>query len=238
MNQDLHHQWELEVQERIELDPEYRIEYEQWLDSLKIDENEEIEMGTIAKDSGGKEFEKCPEGNHVARCYQVIDLGLQETPWGAKHKVRLAFELPNELMTEGEQAGKPFSVSNNYTISLHEKATLRKHLESWRGRSFTDEELAGFDVKNVLGKPCMVQVLHTRKDDKTYANIASISSLPKGMEPPEPVNPTLYVDAETISDAEFSKLPEWMQKKINRTGEVDTTHSMPTDHPFDDDIQF
>jgi hypothetical protein len=209
-------------------------------------------MGTIASDKGGN-FERCPEGNHIARCYHVVDLGLQATPWGPKQKVRIAFELPNELMKDGENEGKPFSVASNYTLSLNEKANLRKHLEAWRGKSFTDEELQGFDIKTVLGHPCMIQVIHNTKGDRTYANIASIATLPKGMEAPAAVNEPLYVNAETITDEELAKLPEWLQKKINRTGEVDmSTQAPPTGHPageedvgvsnndlaFDDDIPF
>ncbi len=193
-------------------------------------------MGTVATDAGGT-FEKCPEGNHVARCYQVVDLGMQATPWGAKHKVRVAFELPNELMTEGENEGKPFSVSKNYTISLSEKANLRKDLEGWRGRQFTEEELKGFDVKNVLGHPSMVQVIHNTNGERTYANIASISSIPKGMSAPDAVNDLLYFDNDSATKEEFEALPEWMQKKINRTGEVDmSTQAPPAGHPANDDF--
>lgn len=54
-------------------------------------------------------------------------------------------------------------------------------LESWRGKPFTPEELAGFDLKNVLGLSCFVGVVHETKGDKTYANLASVMKLPKGM---------------------------------------------------------
>ena len=40
--------------------------------------------------------------------------------------------------------GKPFLVRRRYTASLHEKSALRKDLESWRGRAFTNVELDGF----------------------------------------------------------------------------------------------
>jgi len=37
-------------------------------------------------------------------------------------------------------------ISKRYTMSLGEQSTLRKDLESWRGKKFTPEELQGFDL--------------------------------------------------------------------------------------------
>src|SRR5262245_35658388 len=105
-------------------------------------------------DSGGKEFEQAPIGNHLGRCVGMIDIGTQQVEYLGKtthaRKIVVRFELPNELVSEGEFAGKPFIVSKFYTASIGEKANLRKDLVSWRGREFTDEELRGFEVKNIL----------------------------------------------------------------------------------------
>ena len=60
------------------------------------------------------------------------------------------WELPGEeIEIEGEM--KPRAISETYTNSLGEKANLRKMLENWRGRAFTQEEMDGFDLRNVLG---------------------------------------------------------------------------------------
>jgi hypothetical protein len=60
-------------------------------------------------------------------------------------KIVLLFELCNETI---ERDGKtaPISINKEYTLSLGKKSVLRKHLETWRGRPFTDEELKGFEV--------------------------------------------------------------------------------------------
>lgn len=173
-------------------------------------------MGLIAKTSGGGDFELAPTGNHIARCYMVCDLGMKESTYNGetsmKHKVRIAFELPNEPMADG----RPFSVSNNYTLSLHDKATMRKDLVSWRGRQFTDEELEGFDLMNVVGVPCMLNVIHNQSGDKTYANIGSIGPLPKGMDCPAAVNQPVKFSLEDGNWQEvFATLDEWLQKMIN-----------------------
>lgn len=173
-------------------------------------------MGTTAKASGG-DFPKAPVGTHIARCYQVIDLGHQKIVWQGKEKwqpkVMFSWELCNELMEDG----RPFSVSNRYTLSLAEQSVLRPSLESWRGKPFTEEELNGFDVKNVLGAYCMLGVVHNTSDGKTYANVSAILPLPKGMSKPAPVNENLYFN---IDDGDVSKLPEWLQNVVKKSREL------------------
>lgn len=78
-------------------------------------------------------------------------------------------------MVKGEE--KPRIISKEYTLSLSDKATLRRDLESWRGQRFSDDDIyvVGFDLQNILGKPCQITVGHnTSKTGKTYADIAGI----------------------------------------------------------------
>lgn len=134
-------------------------------------------MPIIAKAPESK-FSPCPEGLHPAVCVDVVDMGVQQTPWGDKHKVCLVFQI-SEL---DEDTGKPFEVRGYYTLSLSEKANLRKHLETWRGRKFTETELQGFDVETVLGANCQLQVIHNITDDgKVYSNIQAIVPAAKGL---------------------------------------------------------
>ena len=44
--------------------------------------------------AGGGGFEPVPIGTHIARCVTVVDLGVQQTPWGSKEQVYLGFEVP------------------------------------------------------------------------------------------------------------------------------------------------
>lgn len=136
-------------------------------------------MAIVAKDSGGGDFELAPAGAHPAVCCDVVDLGIMKVIYAGKekqqHKVRLVWQLD-----EVDSTGKPFLAFKRYTLSLHEKAQLRKDLESWRGRSFTEEELDGFDLEKLLSVGCFLNIIHEAKDKKTYANIAAIMKLPKG----------------------------------------------------------
>lgn len=170
----------------------------------------------LAKKEGGTEFELAPAGNHVARCYSIIDLGYQDSEWQGVHKsvrkIRIAWELPLELMDDGQ----PFMVSRTYTVSLGDKANLRHDLESWRGRPFTEAELNGFEVYSILGVPCMVNVVHnpSRDGSRTYANVAGVTPLPKGIECPPQINRTVSFDLDKFDQATYDALPEWARKKI------------------------
>lgn len=190
-------------------------------------------MGLIARDTGGGEFEIAPEGTHIAVCDMVIDLGLQETTWGMKHKVYIRWELVHER-TKDDQ---PMVVGTTYTLSLSQNATLRQHLESWRGRVFTEQELAGFDLFNILGKPCQVTVLHNQKNGKTYANVTGVTAIPKGVDKPQPENTPIAYSIEDHNEAVFENLPDWLKKKINLTGAQNEDNYEPareygSDTPF------
>jgi hypothetical protein len=108
-------------------------------------------MAFIIKDTG-TDFEPAPEGLQHCVCVDVADLGMKDTQWGAKHKLRLVWELDQKM-----KDGRPYIVSAQFTVSLHPKSGLRKTLESWRGKKFTEQELAGFDLENLLGANAQVQ---------------------------------------------------------------------------------
>jgi hypothetical protein len=143
-------------------------------------------MGLIAKDSGGGNFTPVSPGMHLARCYRIVDMGTQTTDFQGqtKHlqKVMLQFEVHGEddngkaLVTA---KGEPMSISKNFTLSLAEKATLRKDLQAWRGREFTADELRGFELKNILGAWAMITASKAvGNNGKEYTNIVSINPVP------------------------------------------------------------
>jgi len=143
-------------------------------------------LAIVAK--AGATYTPCPSGTHATRCVDVVDLGIVETNYGGKpkkqHKITIVWQTP-----EKRDDGKYFLVNKRYTLSLHEKAALRKDLEAWRGRPFTNEELEGWDVEAVIGVPAMLSVIHNAQDGNVYANVNAIMRLPKGMEPP-PADPS------------------------------------------------
>ena len=207
-------------------------------------------MGLIARETGGSKYPPVEQGLHHAICYATYDLGTHfDDKWNkSAHKIVIIFELPEEridIEKNGESLNLPRAISKKYTLSLHEKSKLRKDLESWRGRVFTQEELEGFDVSKLLGVNCMVQVLHSTVDGKTYANITAITSLPKGFEKRNAENPLAYFSLEEDGKELPDSMPEWIQKIIKESDEwvgKGTKEAPPSNDnpppPGDDDIPF
>lgn len=177
-------------------------------------------MSLTASGKDTTEYEIAPAGQYISRCYKIIDLGTQEPnnpTFKAAHKVIIYWELLDEAkMTDG----RPFSVNQTYTVSLHDKATLRAHLESWRNKPFTKKELEGFDLKNILGAYCLVQVFHD--ETNTYANVKAIMAY-KG-DKPNPVNPNVVFDIDNPDMAVFETLSDNMKAKIQSAPEWKFNH--------------
>jgi len=158
-----------------------------------------------------------PAGMHPARCYRLIDLGTQPKsyqgkPTGEARKVMASWELLGEDRMDD---GKPFTISKSWFMSLHEKAALRKDLESWRGRPFTVEEEASFDVSKLLGAYCLLNVVQEAgQDGPVYTKISAITPMLKGMPKPEPVNATAIFDADNPDMEMFEKFSDKMKETI------------------------
>lgn len=181
-------------------------------------------MGLIVK-AGESMLAPAPPGNHLAICYGCVDCGTQEAEFEGRvtkrRRVRLSWELCHEFReTDGDNI--PYVVSKEYTVSLHEKANLRHDLENWRGVPFTEEELQGFDLKNILGKPCLLNVLQKEsKRGNMYAYISGISPVIAGLEIPERFHKTVFLsfDETPYNILVFKELPEFLQTLIEESEE-------------------
>lgn len=199
-------------------------------------------MGLTAKDKGGQGFEPLSEGMHHAICYGIVDIGTHFNPAFGKwtHQCYILFELPEErLQIEGKDL--PRAISKKFTVSLHEKAELRKMLQTWRGKAFTQEELQGFDIKKLMSANCYLQVIHNTKGDKTYANIVGISPLPKGTDKRAPENPLVYFSFEDGMTNLPNGIPDWIADQIKSAKEWGGSSGEPLNEPQfpgDDDIPF
>lgn len=171
------------------------------------------------------DFKPIDEGIHLARCISIIDLWTQAMEFKGQakdvHQIMFTFELPNETY-EFEKDWEKITwvklINKVFTASLNSKSTLRKFLKSWRGRDFTPEELAEFDLVNVLWKACQLQIMHS--DDGKYANIDSVMNILKGTEVPEN-NKTkwLSLDEKEFNQEVYDSLSEKMQEKIAKSPE-------------------
>lgn len=147
-----------------------------------------------------------------------------------QNKVRIQWELPTELKVFNEEAGEqPYTLGKEFTLSLNEKATLRKFLESWRGKPFTEEEGRAFDITVLLDKPCMLNVIHkvSKASGKVYAEIASVSPMMKGIACPDRLTDLFTFSYDPFEQWRFDALPEWLKDKVR--GSVEYQHHISGD---------
>lgn len=179
-------------------------------------------MSILAENKGGN-FEVVAAGNHLARCYSMVQIGTihDETFDTKRHLVRITWELPlKKKVFKPENGERPFSISKEYTLSMNEKANLRQDLESWRGKGFTENEAKAFDITKLLGKACMLNVIHKQnRKGNTYAVISSITPIPEGMTCPAQINPTFELSYSDWSDSKFNSLPDFIKERMQQTPE-------------------
>lgn len=199
-------------------------------------------MGFIASDSGGGNFKRVPAGAYIGRCYSLIDLGTQLSSgqYGDKmqHKLRIGWELfgedenGNPLTIEVDGKEMPMTISKSYTVSLHEKAGLRKDLAAWRGKDFTDEEAKAFDVSKLIGAYCMVNVTTSESNGKTYSNVAGLTPLPGALKnaKPAPVHAPQVFDLDNPDMKVFATFHEKLQEAIKRSPEWQRNKSDGADY--------
>jgi hypothetical protein len=213
-------------------------------------------MSLIAKYNSESSFTPVPPGMHLARCYRIVDKGTQKSEYQGQvkyvQKVMIQFEVHGEddqgkpLLTN---KGEPLSISKNYTLILAERATLRKDLASWRGKDFTNEELRGFELKNVLGVWGMISVSMAKGNNgKDYTNIMSINPVPAAIKKnglPEGFNTTAMFTIENPDMELFETFsnglreiikssPEWQA----RDGSNSQVRQGSSIGDMDDDIPF
>jgi hypothetical protein len=225
-----------------------------WL-QLERNDNEERKrtMAIIATDSGGGgDFTPVPAGTHFAVCCMVADLGKQRISSqmfgeSIKHQVYIRWQIPAERVEwekDGEKHEGPAVIGKTYTLSLGDKANLRKDLEAWRTVPFTPDQLMGFDISKLLGAPATLTVTHTEKNGKVYANVASLGGIPKGSAKPELEGEAILYDVDNLGT--FEKLPKWLQEKVQQQLVEETVGGSHTDQynggssydELDDEIPF
>jgi hypothetical protein len=210
-------------------------------------------MSFIVEDTGGS-FETTPAGMHLARCYRIIDLGTQKSEYMGQvkylHKLMVGWEIhgTNDDGTPIKMRdGRPFAIFKNYTLSWSEKANLRLDLQSWRGKPFSQEEMRKFDLKNVLGAWCMLNVIErVGNDGRTYVNVDSVTPVPPMIKQsglPTAVNKNEMFNLSDPDMELFNGFSENLKKKITASPEWEKLSSkkpapVPAVAEESDDIPF
>ena len=174
-------------------------------------------------------------GVYIAVCVYSIDLGEQLCEYKDKTKsynnqVRLGFELIGETVEiDGKQEPRVLSRTLNFTQSKN--GGLRKFVQSWLGKTITDDEFRELDTNDLVGTPAQLSVVLNESGE--YANIDTIMQLPRGMAAPSPASTLIRYDMEPWDDDAFAALPDWAQEMIKKSTQYQKLH-IPT-NPVDVD---
>ena len=194
----------------------------------------------IKSKSSSEPRELIEAGMHIARAYQMLEIGTNEENILGKTKrlckVRIGWELPECLRVFNEEKGEqPCVISKEYTLSMNEKANLRKDLESWRGKKWSDQEANDFDITKLVGAPCLLNITHKASKDgsRFYEEISSITPLMKGQVCPPAVNPAQILEYDNFNEELFNSLPDFIKDKIKSSEEYQQMRN-PTKDQFVD----
>jgi len=118
-------------------------------------------MPTMIDDNGsGESRPSIQPGVYDAVAYMIAELGtnmhsyMDEEP-KKRETIAIFWEIP-ELRDAND---KPATITHTYTRTFAgDNARLKKDCEKWRGKPFTPEELAGFDIEKVLGVSCQLNI--------------------------------------------------------------------------------
>lgn len=159
---------------------------------------------TITATATASKFKPHPDGQFVAQCVDTIDLGekVQDFPGSTPYLAKCC-ALVFRTGERNEETGEFIDVAKEYTVSMGEKANLRKDLEQWRGKPYTKEQVeAGVPLDKLTGNHALITVAHrVSGKGRTYANITAIVGVPKQM----------ASTVETFSG--YERADYWSQKK-------------------------
>lgn len=188
-------------------------------------------MGLKVKKKSGSSVPPIDGGTYPAVCIGLIDMGEQYSDLYKNYRdmVLLIWELPGQTVpVDGED--KPRWLSKDFSASLNEKSNLYKFLLPWRGKPFTEEELSGaeggFDLKEMLGQGCFLNVsVDTKEDGSARNKINAVMAFPVGMPSPVSASELLAFDMDAWDDAVLEKLPEWIQDRIKKSTQYQKLHT-------------
>lgn len=135
-------------------------------------------MPLMAETKTGKDFELPTPGTVQAVLAEVRDLGLVDSVYNGvakkTHKVLFRWQLA-ELDSEKQ----PKRAYERFTLSLHEKAGLRKRIKQMFGK----EPPTTLDVLTLVGTNAQLVIVHNenpKNPEKPFANIAAVLKLAPG----------------------------------------------------------
>jgi len=187
-------------------------------------------------------FLPAPEGQHQAVAVDVINLGERVEAFQGQdpkvvHKVAIIYQVEETNPENGER----FTIAVEKTLSMHPRSGLRKWLESWRGKAYTDDEARtqGAPLHKLVGANCFIVIEHKRsKKDRTYAVASNIMPKPKNVAALEPGSYT-RADYWATRKEEYAKsVASFRSIQGGGNGQEPPPPDAPEGYDDDDDLPF
>lgn len=130
-------------------------------------------MSFVVTQSAGKVFEKPESGFYLGVLADVVDLGIQSVTFKGittqKPMVRLIW-----VLDKNGTDGKPLTVAQRFTVSLHEKAGLYKAVK----QILNAPPPPTFDLETLLGQTRNILIQRDKSPDgtKDFANVMGIAN--------------------------------------------------------------
>lgn len=129
-------------------------------------------------------FKAHPEGQFVGQCVDTINLGekVQDFP-GTIPYLAPTCALVFRTGERNDETGEYIDIAKEYTVSMGEKANLRKDLQQWRGKAYTKEQVEeGVPLEKLTGNHALLTISQrTSGKGRVYANITAIVGIPRQM---------------------------------------------------------
>jgi hypothetical protein len=161
-----------------------------------------------------------PKGTHIAILTQLIDWGTQQDRFGARRKIEVINELPEETHVFNEESGEePFIVDRKYAMTIGKGSALREFLEGMLGESIPDE----VDLEEYL--ETVYQLSIDIEEDGDYENVVIKSAMPLGKSQLKTAGKykahghVLILDLDNYDEEVFKLLPDWKQNEIKKSPE-------------------
>lgn len=166
-------------------------------------------------------------------CVALYDIGKQVNPYkGGDYtpQVIVEWELPDQTM-EYEGKTVPMRQAKFYTNSTYDgsgqgsESALHKDLVSWRGRRFTEAESEAFNLRNVLGHHCMLNIVE-KPDGKVKVD-GVMASPDAGEKKSDGLN---FWDMDNPAE-NWESVPDWVKKLIRKSEQWPDVSKLVPDEP-------
>lgn len=140
---------------------------------------------SVQIDAGGKDFEAVEDMLQGGVLADIVDKGLVDNKFKPGTKVHKCYFV--WLVSEEDTDGRNKRVFESFTVSMHQKATLRKRYKELTGKKDEDiDAMTSIDLDSLIGsKRYLVLSQEDGDNGKTFLKVTATMPLKKGQSAPD-----------------------------------------------------